>query len=69
MAAENENVVVREACTVGQVTAVVTFISVALAIAPIADCTNGLWPSSRSTDGHDPQIHSPSNPASCALTA
>ena len=53
MTGENENIVVREACTVGQVTAVVTFISVALAVAPIVDYTNGLSPSWRSTDGHD----------------
>ena len=32
--------------TVGQVTAVVTFISIALAIAPIVAHTNGLWPCS-----------------------
>jgi hypothetical protein len=32
--------------TVGQVTAVVTFISVAFAIAPIVDHANGLWPCS-----------------------
>ena len=56
--------------TVGQVTAVVTRIrSVAWAIAPITDQTNGLWPCSSFHGWKWSEIHRPSKPASSACRA
>lgn len=54
---------------VGQVTAVLTGSDVASESAPITDHTNGLWPCSSFQGWKWSEIHSASNPASCARLA
>ena len=55
--------------TVGHVTAVVTCISVACAMAPIVDHTKLLWPCSSFQGWKWSEIHRPSKPASSAILA